>query len=416
MTKLFLSAWLLYALIFVIMPFRLPAHGNPGALAIVCSFIALAGLSYALAYRLVRLPEANFRDLKSFHWLIWIGIGLSTLGFALLIYDRVVVQKIDFSFGLAYARAQWTDFGRDRQGPSSIFSVLGYLIGSTYFASLVMALTRMDLLTRRQLAAILFAVFLLAMLNSAITGGRTTLLLLVSFVLCALVLRGRGGLRERLSGQMFRRGSYALAAVIFAYVTYVTLDRAWNADISMETYLVESIAYLHMEMNGWYIEHLRHSALSNVSAPIVYIGAYLTHSYAILCEIADAPHEDKVILFAHWLGLISKLGLVDPPQGDWFLVGRFPSLPGALWHQFGATGLAVGSVLLGGVSAVSVRCYRACPDFVLFQGFQTCCATILMISPLMFAADFMVFPFIVVGFGLMAVIQIAFARGIARAA
>lgn len=411
MMKLFFGAWALYAVLFIVMPFKLPSGGNAEAIAIILAFLSIVALSYMAVLRLVRLPAitAPFDTERGFHMLVWLGIGLSALGFALLIYDRIFIQKIDFSQGLAYARAQWTDLGSGRNTPSSIFSVAGYLLGSTYFVSLVMGLTRMHLMTRRQLAAVLGMVFLLAMINSAIAGGRTTLLLLVAFVVCALVLRAPGSVRERLSGRMFRRGSYALAIVMFIYVTYITLDRARNSDISIEAYLVGAVGYLQLELRSWYVEHLRNSSFSELTAPVVYIGAYLTHSYAILCEIVNGPQEDKVLIFGHALGLLSKLGLVAPPDGNWFLGGRFPSLPGALWHQFGPAGLVAGSAVLGAISAIAVQCYRAAPDFVLFQGFQICCGTILILSPLLFAADLMVFPFIVVGFVVIAAIQFALA-------
>lgn len=411
MTQLFISAWLIYAAIFLVMPFKIPASGNWGAIGIVVSFILITSLAIEAVRRWTPIGFRNVAPLanKDFRRLIWLGIILSLVGFAFLIYDRVVIQKIDFSHGLAHARAQWTILGEYRRTPSSLFSLLGYPLSSIYFVSLVMSLIRMERLTRWQLAAILIAVFMLAMMNSAITGGRSTLLLLVVFVVSAIVLSGPGLLRRRLAGRTFRRGCYGLAAVMLIYVVYVTLDRAANSEITMETYLVDSIAYLRMEMSSWYLEHLRSSALSSATAPIVYIGAYLSHSYAILCEIVNSPQEDKVILFVHWLGLMSKLGLVAPPEGDWFLAGRFPSVPGALWLQFGPAGLVVGSAIMGAVSGFSVRLYRASPDFLLFKGFQACCATILVLSPLMFAADLMVFPFIVIGFGVMAIAQLAIA-------
>src|SRR5690606_20032397 len=84
--------------------------------------------------------------------LIWLGILLSAIGLALLIYDRLVIQDIDFGAGLAAARMQWMEQGRSRTSPSSMFSVLGYLFGSVYFASLTTALSRPGILSRRQTA------------------------------------------------------------------------------------------------------------------------------------------------------------------------------------------------------------------------------------------------------------------------
>jgi len=408
MMKLFFGAWALYALIFIVAPFGIPASGNLGALGVLFGFAASVAIACWLTERFLVLPsglQGRLAD-DGFRFIMWSGIVLSVTGFALLIYDRIVIQNIDFSYGLAYARAQWTDFGQNRNTPSSIFSVTGYLLGSVYFASLVMALNRMTLLSRMELAMLLASVFALAMANSAITGGRSILLLLVGFTICGLCLRKGGSLGTVLRGKYFKRGCFALGVLMLAYVSYITLDRAWNADITMEAYLRDAVAYLKLDLSDWYALHLRHSALSTISAPLVYIGAYLTHSYAILCEIVQGPEENKVIVFGHLLGLLAKLGLVAPPEGDWFLAGRFPTLPGALWHQFGPVGMVAGGLVLGAVAGLARRCYQAMPDFVLFQGFQVCVGTILVLSPLLFAGDLMIFPFIVIGFILLAGLQL----------
>lgn len=407
MMKLFFGAWALYALLFIVMPFKFPPSGNMAALGVILAF----ALSVLVAYWLiVRAPVARSFQIdlppKGFHLLLWTSIGLSVLGIALLFYDRIVIQGIDFSYGLAYARAQWTDLGQGRTVPSSAFSVIGYLIGSSYFVALVMAFDRLTLVSRRELALLLAAVFGLAMANSAITGGRTTLLLLVAFSIAVLALRTGGSLMTVMRGRYFQRGGLLLAVVMLAYVTYVTFDRAWNAYISMDTYLLEAAEFLKLDLSEWYRIHLNDSALREVTSPLVFIGAYIVHSYAILCEIVQHPGEDKVIVFGHLFGLMAKLGWVDAPQSDWFLSGRFPTLPGALFHQFGLAGVVGGGAVLGVLSGLGRRCYLAVPGFVLFQGFQACTAVILILSPLLFAADLMIFPFIVIGFVIVSALQL----------
>ena len=55
---------------------------------------------------------------------------------AALTYDKLFIQKIDYSAGLAFAREEWRQLGEEREGQaSSIFSVIGYLLGSSYYVA-----------------------------------------------------------------------------------------------------------------------------------------------------------------------------------------------------------------------------------------------------------------------------------------
>src|SRR5690606_23788989 len=140
--------------------------------------------------------------------------------------------------------------------------------------------------------------------------------------------------------------------------------RAVRVHAAFDAYLLESAGYLRIELSPWYVESLRTSDLAGLTSPFVLIGLYLTHSYAVLCEIVTVPAGEETILFTHWLGLLSKLGLVAPPDDDWLLAGRLSSLPGALFFQYGWQGVIAGGAVLGAASGLSARLFRSCPGLI----------------------------------------------------
>jgi hypothetical protein len=130
--------------------------------------------------------------------------------------------------------------------------------------------------------------------------------------------------------------------------------------------------------------------------------SYVTHSFATAAAIVEGPTEDKSILFLHAAGILYKLGLGSAPDGDWFLTGRFPSLPGALWHQYGALGFGAASLALGAIAASARVWAIRSPRRLVPMGVCLLVDAILLLSPALFAADFLSFPFVVASFLVLA--------------
>ncbi len=108
----------------------------------------------------------------------------------------------------------------------------------------------------------------------------------------------------------------------------------------------------------------------------------------------------------HVADMLNRLGLTDRPDTDWFLSGRLPSTPGALWHQFGLPGFLLGSLCLGVAAALAKVWTVRAPTKLLPLGIYTMIEIILMLSPAVFAADFLSFPFIACSFVTLAVIGV----------
>ena len=409
MPKHFFGVWLIYWAVIALLPVHSIYPATTEAFALQCTFVALVLVSYTLTHAILGkpgLPVAGRFDLSTTPTLIRIALGMSIIGFFFLTYDKVYIQGIDFSDGIAVAREEWRRGGEEREGQvSSIFSVMGYLMGSGYYVAAVLAVTQVRVLSARKRVWVLLGSFMLLMANSAITGGRSNVLLIAVFILGALAARGGLNLRKLFDTQAQRRTVIVAAGLALAYTLFIFYQRAQASDVSALEYVLDFLPFLGLEADEWYRSLMEGSIASSLSAILVLAVSYVTHSFATVATIIDAPTEEKTIMFLHIRGILNKLGLVNPPDGDWFLAGRFPSFPGALWHQYGGIGFVFGSLLLGVISAFANAWTARQPARLLPLGVFVMVYGVLLLTPALFAADFLSFPFVAAAFVLISVVD-----------
>jgi hypothetical protein len=329
-------------------------------------------------------------------------------------YDKIFIQGIDYSGGLAAAREEWRQIGEDREGQaSSLFSAMGYFLGSAYYVSAVLAITQTRVLSARARTITLFTCFCLLVANSMLTGGRSSILLMAPIVVSAYGAR-RGAMAYLRANKTQRHIVMILALLAAAYAVFVFYQRAAAGDLDALEYALDFLPFLGVEADDRFRNSLGSGPLDAVLAMLVLSTAYLTHSFATVAAIIDAPLEDKTIIFQHVATILYKLGLRDYPQSDWFLAGRAPSLPGVLWHQFGAFGFVIGSMLLGFLSGLTRVWTVRKPSRLLPLGAYTLAEATLMLSPFEFAPDFMSFPFVLISFVSLAWIARVLGNGTVR--
>jgi len=353
-----------------------------------------------------KVPKAGSFDISRTLTLIKLALGLSLVGFILLIYDKIYIQGIDYSDGVAIVREQWRQLGEDRAGQaSSVFSILGYLFGSAYYVAAVLAITQIKMLSNGQRVSIILACFLMVMANSVITGGRSNVLLFGVFIIGAMASRKELYLRKLLGGWLQRWIIILATGLSVLYTIFVFYQRAAASELNGTGYLLDFLPFLGLEPLEWYRSMLDDGVLSSLSAILVLAASYLTHSFATTAAIMDGPIEDKTIIFSHIINILSKIGLANQPSDDWFLSGRFPSFPGALWHQFGGIGFVMGSLLLGVASAIAKAWTALRPNRLLPLGVFVMADVVLILTPLLFAGDFLSFPLILAAFVLLTVVE-----------
>lgn len=378
------------------------------ALVLQVSFVFMVWLSAKVIldmFNIRRMPAANQRNIPYSSSLIWVAISLSIFGLAALTYDKLFIQGINYSDGLAIARQEWRQFGEDREGrASSAFSVVGYLFGSAYYVAAVLAVTQGAVLSARTRLRALLVSFLLLMANSVITGGRSNILLIAVFVFAAFGSRRGISLRGLIVSPLQRRLLQSLVLIAVAYSLLIFYQRADAQNIGGVEYAIDFLPFLGLEADTWYRQSLVDTPLSSISAIAVLAGSYLTHGFASLAAIVDAPPEDKSLIFLNVAQLLYKMGIASQPDADWFLVGRFATFPGALLHQFGPFGFFAGSILLGATAGATKVWVARKPDHLLPLGAYTMMTTTLILTSTVFAPDFLSFPFVAAAFVILAIV------------
>lgn len=407
MLRLFLFSWILYYVGLIITPITIIYPNAPQALLIQLSFICLVFIGYGLLmwWFDVEPPGRETGEIFESRALVTIALALSALGLCMLVYDKLLIQGIDYSQGLAVAREQWRRLGLARSGPSSIFSVGGYLLSGGYFVAVILVTVQYHLFSRWERFSIYAAVFFLALANSVISGGRSSLIVLLAAILVAPRLRTNAKLRDLFPGSADRFLIGAMAFLLVGYSLYVTSGRAAAVGMPTQIYVKEGLVTLGFELDDWFVRSFDGSRIGSIVSIAIFTGSYLTHSFATVCAMISAPNDGQTIVFVYPLQLLARLGLMAPPQDQWFLAGRFPSLPGAVWFQYGTLGLVLSGLGLGVANALGVLWSSRQPHALLPAGYHALVGVILVLSPLLFAGDFLAFPFAVISFLMLAVAQ-----------
>ncbi len=417
MLRHFLSVWLLYWAVVALLPVHSIYPATTEAFFLQLTFVALVAGSAQIVLSIARvrqMPEGGRFDIACAPQLITIGIVMSIVGLASLMYDKIFIQGISYADGLAFAREEWRRIGEEREGQaSSIFSTMGYFLGSAYYVSAVLTVTQTRVLSARARTVSLLACFCLLVANSVLTGGRSSILLMAPMIISAYGAR-RGARTYLRANKTQLRMIKMLGLVAGAYIVFIFYQRANAGDFDALDYALDFLPYLGVEADDWFRHSLGTGPLDALAAILVLSTAYVTHSFATVAAIVDAPLEHKIIIFQHIATLLYKLGLADKPDSDWFLAGRFPSLPGALWHQFGAFGLVIGSSVLGFVVGLTKVWTVRQPRRLFPLGAYTLAEVTLMLSPAVLAADALSFPFVLISFVTLAIIGRILHMGSAR--
>lgn len=331
-----------------------------------------------------------------------LGLALSVAGLIALFADKVFIQGVDYFAGVAAARAQWTDLGADREHVSSIWSAVGYLLSSSFFVSVSILIWRAEAFstTERMVSWALSLWFVLA--NSALTGGRSILLLLSAFVVALIGLRFDLGKSFRRIG--LKSISAAAAALVLGggYALYVFAARAELTEVDAHRYAVEMLEFLGAEPTPAFERLSGDGWAGQLVALLTLALAYVVHSLFTFAAILELPPQHGHLLFGYWRELAAKLGLTEPPELDWPLTGRFPSLPGALYLDGGVGLLVVVALALGVLMALTVRLCQRHPASLTALSVWAAVQTTALISPLLPAAELLSYPFVIAEFMLIA--------------
>lgn len=409
--KWYLGAWGVFLAVQIVLPFESAEDRSWTALLLTAIFaLAFIG-SFLLFFRVLRprfskKPRLRPQSIGGIRRTINLGLLLSLMGLTLSLYDRVVVQGVDYSAGVAVAREMWKAEGGERDSFSSWASLLGWGLGSAYFTSLVLYILHFEKFDKRARSVAPSLIFLLLLANSVLTGGRTILLLGAGFLLSALATRGSKGMSPfpRL-GVIGRNTIRLLAGFVVIYFLWVFAERASMNSLPAREYTLGFVDFLLAEETE---NFQRIEALPEPYEQLTYFalmgGIYYVHSYYSFQSILASREKPGVIISYYWRKLLHKLDLSDFPEAYLF-PGRFIPLHGALFYEFGFWGLLLGALSLGYILSIATA-------FVYLRGVSgtglgvyASIITIILLSPMHPATEFLVFPFSLLGFILLSVLM-----------
>ena len=407
----FLGVWVLYFFVLAVVPLSSVYGSLSAAVFIDALFVAIVALISTISRTDVTesslAPKLLAPQLAAD--IVMIGVALSFIGLAALVYDRIAIQGIRFSEGIAVARIQWQRGGEAREGVSSIFSVFGYACSTSFFVSLGVLLIQFETLPKWLVRISIGLIFVVMMGGSLLAGGRSTILLAAAFVLAFYCIRIEGG------GAPIRLSSRgwlllgALASIAFAYVLYLFFLRASAGNMGPVLYTRSYMDWLGARPDGWMLSLTDNDPVDGIIALIILTLTYFVHSAYILAAILELPKENAIILFSYPLVLMAKIGLIAPIDTNWALAGRFASVPGGLYHDFGPAGLVAGASLLGLGCGMVQQLRRAWSSSVVLIGVAAGLYATLFLSPIVLALDTLSFPFIMLEFILVPVTAYAVA-------
>ena len=189
--NLYIAVWIGYCALLLILPVR---YGRLESFTTVWSMSLWVLLSAAVAYGVHIALDRGTNDTRRYligrplqtsdvSRIVYIGMGLSALGFACLFFDRVVLQGIDYSQGIAIARELWRREGETREGVSSVFSVVGYIVGFSFFCSIAVAHLHWEHISKAARRTVFFGGLVLVMANSLLIGGRSIVLVQLAAII-----------------------------------------------------------------------------------------------------------------------------------------------------------------------------------------------------------------------------------------
>lgn len=414
----FLFSWFIYALILI----ASPVHGSGGdvwAAATICaSFVLVAVLTSLVFLLFAKMPDANKKIPNNpingkgstiNRYIRW-AMLLAIVGTLLLWFDRVYIQGIDYSKGIAAAREAWNRAGAGRVGVSSIASVLGYLFSGCLFPMLAILCVNWERINKTLKYFSSFISLTLIAANSILIGGRSIIMLagivIISACLTRPIIR-----RKFLPGKTvlvyFVITSLAVSAV--GYSLWVFSVRAETGGTPPTVYLENMTRYLggevSLQLNTW-LDTLREPVRS-ITAYTILASEYLTHNFWTLSNALMQNVHPGRVTFVFIQELLSKLSLANPPEPH-YLPGRFFSLPAAFWYDYGFIGVLISAMTVGAGISVGTLLSVYAEDSLIAMMMAIILFSIALLSPLIFAADVMYFPFMILGFLLIGIIKVVY--------
>jgi len=406
----FFLIWIVYFSILGLLGYESQYGSMLPAIVLQLLFILLAGM-FAAALPARAVPSPNSIGVRHLKILIFVGIALSVVGIACLLTDKMLLG-INYMKDICSARYQMVNLAQGRTGVRSFYSFFGNLLSTSFFAPMVVVLTQN--VTRKLFYTTAVCAFSCLLIFSFLAASRTAIMLFGAFSLAAICVRlwGGRGLPKLIGKDIFFVAGMTFIAALF--VGQVFACRAHNSHLTTTQYEAKFANFLGAAEGTGDIEAtgVKESAQTKIRGVIGVTALYFVHSAYIFSGIIELEERPGHALFIYAEKLLKKVGFIknEDDEPTWYFAGKFPSLPGGLYYDYGVAGLVIGASILGLLAGLAGRLWMKSPGNIVLIGITTSLYVIMFLSPLMFAGDVMTFPFICFAFITIPVITSVIAK------
>ena len=412
----FVAIWVLYFALLYLQGLSAKSGNLSTAVFYEVAFVGLVLATVAiLPLKALPPPKAlSFYDRIA----IFVGLAIGVLALASLFGDRMI-QGISYADGVCYARGQMTRLGQQREGVSSIFSVLGQLLGYAYFVPAAIVTIRQ--VSRKTFWGVIAASFAILMLQSEVAASRSTIMLFGMFGFAAICLRVSSGKLPRIR-LIDVAMSALIAAAALGFILNVFACRATASKMTTEQYYHEFEGFLGASPSDKAgspktdaSPASKRSSGGKLHGLLGITALYATHSAFTFASIVSLPPNHYLMTLSGPAVLLKKIGIdIENGQEQDTVTGRFPSMPGSFYNDFGVFGILVVAVALGVAMWLGTLLLSLVPTSLFMVGFACAVLAILYVSPLLFALNIMAFPFVCFAFVAVPAVSCAIAATLSK--
>jgi hypothetical protein len=275
------------------------------------------------------LPEINTVKRVS---LLFLLVALFSL--FLVLYDRIFIQGVNYSDGVALARESWRAGASGRRGASSVYNVVGNLLFPLVYFSFVLSY----IFYERHKVFGLYIVFssILILSFSVITGGRELLLVLVAVIISSSILRNFQGLSLVPKGLGFK--FFLVILVMFLFAIYIAYSRSQSYTEGLAWYA----SSLASRLGGSQAES---SMLGQFTPEIVMpVLIYVAHVKWVFLNLIEnsvfgglSTFRQAFLMLDEYTPITKGLVYFDPPS----YTPNWISLIGSIYYDAGVIGFIV---------------------------------------------------------------------------
>jgi hypothetical protein len=229
---------LLFVLMFTVVevsdflvPYRAQGFGTE-SLLIYYSAFSIVSLALVISCFIRFSIKVHLPSVAAVERITDVVILLSLTALLLVVYDRVFIQGVDYSKGIAHAREMWRALATEREGASSLFNVVGNLFFPFVFFSVGYCVLFFE--SAVKLRKNFYLSIILVFVFSVVTGGRELLLVLFGVFLSSLALRFAVGLP--VLAKVMKKDFLTVFCMAFFFAVYVGYLRSQSYDFGMDEY------------------------------------------------------------------------------------------------------------------------------------------------------------------------------------